>query len=249
MMSEPPAGQLLVAPESASSPAATDPTPAGPGFAVLELFTSEGCSSCPPADENLATIAAEAERTGARVFTLELHVDYWNYLGWSDPFSDAIHSARQGAYARRFAGSGTYTPQLVVNGREELVGSNRAGARAAIGRALARPATANVSFSARQHAASLEIDAHVSSPKAGDLLLAVAEDQAETRVTRGENADRRLSHRHVVRAFRSVAVKPMQDVRWEVPWPAGRSAPFIAAYLTDPETLAVIGADAKLVPR
>lgn len=225
----------------------TAPTASGPASAVLELFTSEGCSSCPPADENLAGITAEAQRTGARVFTLELHVDYWNYLGWADPFSDSVHSTRQSAYARRFGASGAYTPELVINGREELVGSNRAGARAAIARALAKPTRATLSLHVSRLPASLQVEAHVRSSIAGNLHLAVAEDRAETHVTRGENADRVLSHRHVVRAFRSVTVSPTDDVRWRVPWPTGHSAPFVVAYLTEPETLEVIGAEAQLV--
>src|SRR6185369_14315161 len=84
-----------------------------PGVALVELFTSEGCSSCPAADAVLARIAKEAERSGARIFTVELHVDYWDYLGWRDPFDDARFSARQAGY-RTLSGS-TYTPQAVVN--------------------------------------------------------------------------------------------------------------------------------------
>jgi hypothetical protein len=85
-----------------------------PGIAVVELFTSEGCSSCPSADATLARVAERAERAGRNIFPVELHVDYWDYLGWRDPFDDARYSERQATY-RALSGS-TYTPQAVVNG-------------------------------------------------------------------------------------------------------------------------------------
>src|SRR5439155_1000874 len=94
------------------------------GFALLELFTSEGCSSCPPADALLARLASEARRSGRRVYALSFHVDYWDRLGWKDRFSSAAFTQRQGDYARRFRLASLYTPQLVVNGAQEIVGSD-----------------------------------------------------------------------------------------------------------------------------
>src|SRR5262245_48953789 len=99
------------------------------GFAVVELFTSEGCSSCPPADRLLADLA---KRPG--VYALEFHVDYWNSLGWRDPYSAAAYSDRQRMY-----GDDIYTPQMVVNGTNLFVGSNRARAEAAIAAGLSAP--------------------------------------------------------------------------------------------------------------
>jgi hypothetical protein len=102
----------------------------GKGFAVLELFTSEGCSSCPPADELLAKIQKEAQ--GKDIYLLAYHVDYWDRLGWKDVFSNADYSKRQEQYGRWFNSSQIYTPQLIVNGKAEFVGSNEAAIRNAI---------------------------------------------------------------------------------------------------------------------
>lgn len=246
-----------IAPEAAGAGPAANPgpsvvAPAGTGVpvAVLELFTSEGCSSCPAADENLARLTEEADKVGPRVFTLELHVDYWNHLGWADPFSDARYSLRQGAYAKQLGAQGVYTPQLLVNGREELVGSDSARSRAAIARALQTPASAAVSFTARRHDAAIDVEYRVSATQAVDLNVAFADDAAQTHVPRGENADRLLLHRHVVRAFRSVRVGGAATGRVSVPWrTAGTSTPvFVAAFASDPGTLAVLGADARLLP-
>ena len=218
--------------------------------ALLELFTSEGCSSCPAADETLALLTDEAARQDQRVFTLELHVDYWNDLGWVDPFSDPAFSQRQSAYARKLNSNRIYTPQLVVNGTEELVGSNRAGARAAIARALQAQVSAAVALTARQVDGAIELRYRVSSSRPVELVLAVADDVAETRVTAGENSERLLRHRHVVRAFRSMRLNASGAGLWSAPWQRapGHGAVFVAAYATDPQTLQVLGADAQLLP-
>ncbi len=247
-----------IAPEPTGAGAAASPTssvvaPAGTQdapAAVLELFTSEGCSSCPSADENLARITEEADKAGRRVFTLELHVDYWNHLGWADPFSDAKYSSRQGAYAKKLGAEGVYTPQLLVNGREELVGSDSARSRAAIARALETPASAAVSLTARRGDAAIDVEYRVSASHAVDLNVAFAYDTAQTQVSRGENADRILRHRHVVRAFRSVRLGGAASGSLSVPWQAAgtSAAVFVVAFASDPDTLAVLGADARLLP-
>ena len=218
--------------------------------AVLELFTSEGCSSCPAADESLALLTEEAARKAERVFTLELHVDYWNYLGWVDPFSDHMHSVRQSAYAAKFGASGMYTPQLVVNGSEELVGSNASGSRAAIARALQVRARARVSLDARRTDDGVVVTYQVVAAGPVMLQLALADDSDETRVMRGENAERLLKHRHVVRALKAVKLVPPASGSWTFPEPVSKmyKALFVAGYATDPSTLAVLGADARDLP-
>jgi hypothetical protein len=218
--------------------------------AVLELFTSEGCSSCPAADDTLALLTDEAARSGQRVITLELHVDYWNYLGWVDPFSDHAHSVRQGAYARKLVGSGVYTPQLVVNGVEELVGSDAHGARAAIERALASPARAQVSLDVHRSETEVVVSYTVRAAAPVELELALADDSDETQVTRGENSKRLLRHRHVVRAFKSSKLVPPASGSWTIAstGAAAQKPLFVAAYATDPSTLAVLGASARDLP-
>jgi hypothetical protein len=239
---EPPAAVALAPPPAL--PASLGSLQARPA-ALLELFTSEGCSSCPPADEALAEITDRAKARGARVFTLELHVDYWNYLGWADPFSSPVHGQRQAAYAQRF-GSGVYTPELVVNGRSELLGTDTRGARARIDEALADTPRAAVTITARRVPDGIEVSYRVDTPQPIALCLAVADDRAETLVPRGENAHRRLAHRHVVRAFETRALQTSGSGTWLVQPPHDgllRQA-FITAYATDPQTLAVLGADA-----
>ena len=235
----------------AISPATPDPSRAlGPGVAVVELFTSEGCSSCPAADETLAEITTEAERAGSRVYTLELHVDYWTQLGWADPYSAAIHSERQGGYSRALGLNGSYTPQMIVNGREELVGSRGALARAAISRALARPSSVGVKVAGTRSNDSpslIRVAYQVKSSAPVLLQLALAEDTAETAVERGENAGRRLKHRHVTRAFWTRRVQANASGSWDAPWPASARSvsAYLVAYAADPATRAVIGADAQ----
>lgn len=226
-------------------------TPLGPhSAAVVELFTSEGCSSCPAADETLADITAEEERAGHRVYTLELHVDYWNDLGWVDPFSAPVHSERQRGYAHALGVNGIYTPQMVVNGRAELVGSRGAEARSAIERALARPSSVGVSvFGARVKDAPgvIQVQYRVSSAAAVNLQLALAEDATQTKVAGGENAGRTLKHRHVVRSFWTGRVAGNAQGTWRASWPASaqNSRAFVVAYAADPGTLAIIGADGQ----
>ena len=105
-------------------------------FAVVELFTSEGCSSCPSADRLLSEIKDDAAKTGKRIYPLSFHVNYWNYLGWKDEFSTEAYTNRQKTYGNVFGTGRVYTPQMVVNGREEFVGSNKAKANYSIEDAL-----------------------------------------------------------------------------------------------------------------
>src|SRR5262245_19078461 len=104
------------APAVSGANAAPIAPPAPSRFALVELFTSEGCSSCPPADALLARLAADAARSGEPIATLSFHVTYWDQLGWKDRFSDEAFTRRQGAYRRRFALASLYTPQMVVGG-------------------------------------------------------------------------------------------------------------------------------------
>jgi hypothetical protein len=174
---------------------------------IVELFTSEGCSSCPPADEVLARLEREQPAPGAEIIALGEHVDYWNYIGWSDPFSSPASSERQGAYAEAFGQDGVYTPQMVVDGRAEFVGSDWNKAVDAITNA-ARAPKADVQITLiRKTAGAVSLQARagalptVTDDDTVDLLLAVTESDLSSNVSRGENAGRRLSHRTVVRHF------------------------------------------------
>jgi hypothetical protein len=163
---------------------------------LVELFTSEGCSSCPPADAALARLIEEQPVPGARIIALGEHVDYWDDLGWRDPYSSRVFSERQERYARRLGVSAPYTPQLVVGGRSQIVGSDSAGARAAVTAASRSPEGTirlHLGPRANDHVV-VEVEAHWRAGLEADVVLAAVEDRATTTVTGGENAGRTLTH-------------------------------------------------------
>ncbi len=214
-------------------------------FALLELFTSEGCSSCPPADRELEQLTEQAERSGRRVFTLSFHVDYWNDLGWSDPYSDARYSARQQDYLRTFKRRGAYTPELVVNGIEEFVGSDHLKARDALMRMLARPAKAVVSARVERRGAALAVHYSASSgPRQALVQLALLQDRAVSAIDSGENAGQRLVHRNVVRDLRqrSDALPAQGEQRFELPAGLDAAHASVLVFVSDPENREVLGA-------
>ena len=167
---------------------------------LVELFTSEGCSSCPPADRLLARLAAEQSVPGARVVPVSFHVDYWDRLGWKDAYSSAAFTERQGAYAARLGNAGrVYTPQMIVDGRKELVGSDERAARRAIEAAAKEPAA--LVRVVPDGDGEFRVTA-VGASGPADVLLAVTEDPPASDVTRGENAGRKLTHVAVARELR-----------------------------------------------
>jgi hypothetical protein len=172
--------------------AASSPTPV-----VVELFTSEGCSSCPPADAALAELARTQSVAGVEVVPLELHVDYWNQLGWADPFSDPAFTQRQEGYAHRFGAGDVYTPQLVVDGAVSAVAS-ASNLRRAVERA-AGSAKAALGVSVAPANPGLEVTVQVPAGTTGRLLVALTESDLTSKVERGENRGRTLSHAPVAR--------------------------------------------------
>jgi hypothetical protein len=171
---------------------------------LVELFTSEGCSSCPLADVALARLERTQPVAGAEIVPLSLHVDYWDRLGWADPFSSASFSARQSDYSRAWGENRVYTPQVVVDGRVELLGSDETKARSAVEEAARLPKAAiELVPAASGERASLRIRVRalpaVTPGDKAELLLAITEDRLASDVARGENAGRRLAHSAVVR--------------------------------------------------
>jgi hypothetical protein len=175
---------------------------------IVELFTSEGCSSCPPADRLLSRLEQTQPVPGALVVALEEHVDYWNQLGWKDPFSSAQFRARQNDYALASHGDNVYTPQMVVNGQAQFVGSDMDRAYREIGAAAQAPPVA-LELSASANARDpdlLDLSVRMDSPKTAKLrnsnmYLAVTENNLVSFVQRGENSGRTLRHSAVVRSF------------------------------------------------
>jgi hypothetical protein len=178
---------------------------------VVELFTSEGCSSCPPADALLARLDKTQPVGGAEIIPLAMHVDYWNYLGWADPFSSHEFSERQGEYAEAYGKDGVYTPQMIVDGVKEFPGGESASALDAVGKA-ARAPKADVQFTraASQTEAGVRLSVRIENvPKltegdAAYVLLAVTESGLSSDVARGENSGRRLEHVGVVRRLTNI---------------------------------------------
>jgi hypothetical protein len=182
---------------------------------VVELFTSEGCSSCPPADALLARLDATQPVEGAEVIPLAMHVDYWNDLGWADPFAFHQFSERQGEYAAAFGNNGVYTPQMVVDGVKEFNGGDEGLALEALNKAAREP-KAEVLLArdpARTDASagiSVRID-KLPQQTGGDpvyVFLAVTESGLSSDVARGENTGRKLTHVGVVRVFQQLGAMP-----------------------------------------
>ncbi|MGA3241319.1 MAG: DUF1223 domain-containing protein [Bryobacteraceae bacterium] len=176
---------------------------------LLELFTSEGCSSCPPADRLLQVLDDKQPVAGADLIVLSEHVDYWNGLGWKDPFSSPQYTARQQDYTNRYKFDGVYTPQLVVDGRYGFVGSDGREASAAIQKAIREakiPITvSNVARNGNQVTARVELPANDKFKGArGILYVALADDRQESHVARGENGGRTLAHVAVTRVLKQV---------------------------------------------
>jgi hypothetical protein len=171
---------------------------------LVELFTSEGCSSCPPADALLGTLRQDLAKEGFNVIPLGFHVDYWNSLGWKDRFSSAEFSRRQEQYARALRLDGPYTPQMVVDGTTEFVGSERQRAKAVIAESAAHAAGASIeaSFTAP---GKLTLKA-VSASNGAAVMLAITEDNLSTRIGAGENSGRELHHAAVVRQLRQLGI-------------------------------------------
>ncbi len=175
-----------------------------PTAVLVELFTSEGCSDCPPADDVLRLINGHRSPFGQLVVGISEHVTYWNRLGWTDPFSSDIYTSRQNAYANRFGLDSVYTPQMVVNGREQFVGGDKRSLLAAlqteshqkqialhIQTAAIKDGRLTFTYSA----------ADLPAKESLDLVAVLVDDMDHSSVLRGENSGRELQHVAVARAI------------------------------------------------
>jgi len=175
---------------------------------LVELFTSEGCSSCPPADALLVKLDRDQPIAGARIVVLSEHVDYWNHLGWADPFSSAVFSARQEAYDQRFGLGGAYTPQMVVDGAAECVGSDAQKAASVIRQAAGEEPKVGIRISpaaSGNAAVTLEVDPLPPGKiHQANIYVAHAADSGTSDVLRGENRGRTLHHVSIARDIQQV---------------------------------------------
>ena len=178
---------------------------------VVELFTSEGCSSCPPADALLAELAGRPD-----VLALSFHVDYWDRLGWKDPFSSREATDRQNRYAKLLALHTVYTPQIVVDGRWEAVGSDRADVERALELARRNPPEVPVTLALDHGQAHIAVGP--GSGVAASVLLIGFDRRHVTAVKRGENSGRTLAHVDVVRGLEEIARLSAGEIAVPIPW-------------------------------
>ncbi|MBZ5719118.1 MAG: DUF1223 domain-containing protein [Acidobacteriia bacterium] len=198
---------MLVAAVGSMSVSASDLSSSGASPVLVELFTSEGCSSCPPADRLLQDLDRQPV-SGVQFIVLSEHVDYWNHIGWKDPFSSSFFSDRQSAYSDHFGLSGVYTPQMVVDGNTEFVGSDSHRAAQAAEKARAQEKVP-VHISAISWDGPHTLHAHIEAGQSGasknaDVYVVVALNQAASQVSAGENSGRHLTHVAVVQSLTKV---------------------------------------------
>lgn len=224
---------------------------------LLELFTSEGCSSCPPADRLLATLDEKQPEPGAELIVLSEHVDYFNSSAWKDPFSARLFTERQEAFSQRPGFDGVYTPQLVVDGRFGFVGNDHAAASVAIRKAVRQPKIPLAISGVARERSSVSVriasagdrDLKVSR---GRVFIALAEERVESRVSGGENARRTLRHVAVVRDLKSAATVDTHgpsttEARFQLQPEWGVSGLRIVAFIQDPASGYVLGVAARKV--
>jgi hypothetical protein len=231
---------VLVAAERGSRDEAP---PLGPHPVVVELFTSQGCSSCPPADALLSTLKDQRN-----VIPLAFHVDYWDRLGWRDPFSAREWTARQMAYVRALNLNSAYTPQAVVGGTRQFVGSDRRAMRDALTAASNTVPSGEVRLGVVREGNILHATVHAELrvPREHDLFVAVVEDGLSTPVKRGENGGSTLANDAVVRklvrvvTLRGGGIDQLVNVPLDPSWKQTSAV----AFLQDAQTLAIDGAAA-----
>ena len=230
-------------------------------FAVIELFTSEGCSSCPAADHYLSTLMDDAKKQNQPLYLLSFHVDYWNRLGWTDPFSRPEYSERQKRYAD-ILGARVYTPQMIVNGMNEGVGSDTKQIKTFIQSALKN--TADHSYPMQLSVAvapqpglsvcNIGVTYQILAPSADlkktEIHFALVEKGLSVSVARGENQGRRLRHDNVVRAFQTRALDSTGagTFVFSIPEAVILQASSLIAYVQDSKSLAILAVQKRSLP-
>jgi hypothetical protein len=194
---------LAVGPTLSRAQTETPSVPKGLPPVVVELFTSQGCSSCPPAEAYLGDLAQRGD-----VIALEFHVDYWDYIGWPDPFGQAAYTARQRLYGERLDQRYIYTPQMVIDGAAHAIGSRRGAVEAEIATAQSRRQrdqaagrTPNLSVTPTEDGGiTVELGGPAPGGDAYEVVLVGYDERRETLIKRGENAGKTLANHHIVRA-------------------------------------------------
>lgn len=209
---------------------------------LVELFTSEGCSDCPPADRLLSQVDAAQPFAGVHAIVLEEHVTYWDHEGWRDPFSLDAMTDRQKEYQERFGLNDIYTPQMVVDGAEQFVGSNVQALEKAMADEASRPKTALTIDGVRVEDGSVTFSVHAAPAKGVRLLAVVAADAAVSRVANGENAGKTLHHVAVVRGLKEFGGEAVDGRPLKVSAGNAKGQLRIVAFLVDHKSGHVLGA-------
>jgi len=210
---------------------------------VLELFTSQGCSSCPPADELLETI--KEEYYGQNVFVLSYHVDYWNRLGWKDPFSSEMFSDYQREYAQQFYSNSIYTPQLVVNGSEHFTGSNEAKTRVALRKYVDSDIKHKIKIQdLKKTDGGIVFNYSITGEVLDRVTFVLVVAEKVTKISKGENRNRTLRNSNIV-ANRIVTTIASDTIRLQIPdWINKKDKLSVVAY-TQNAALKTTGATKK----
>jgi hypothetical protein len=217
--------------------------PADTGFALIELFTSEGCSSCPPADDAVADI--QKQYADKNLLVLSYHVDYWDRLGWKDPFSSPAYTERQSYYAGIFNLESIYTPQVVVNGKEEFVGSNKNKLIHTVDEELKENSASLITLKATQNnTGKVEItySIDVNNSKQDELVLLLVQKMATIHIKKGENEGRTLHHINIVRENSVMPATSKEETKtFKLPPGLKKEEVFVAAFLQDKKTGKITG--------
>ena len=239
-------GYFFTRPTTVYDPAERiSPTELPAGFALVELFTSEGCSSCPPADEAVGKINTKVQP----VYILSFHVDYWDYLGWKDPYSNAAYSERQQEYGNLFHLNSIYTPQIIVNGTTEFSGGDESRLQESIGNSLKRKNETVLILRLERSAGKITIHCNAAAGDGIKLNLALVQLRATDFIRRGENKGRTLHHFNIVRDFQSIANGKPGDIYFENLPAGGNPADFeLIAFLQNTVSGEIISATRAAIP-
>lgn len=214
-------------------------------FAVVELFTSQGCSSCPPADELLAKTITGAKKSGKKIFALSFHVDYWNRLGWKDPFSSSNFSQRQKEYVVALNLDGAYTPQMIVNGSSQFVGSDNSSLAQSLTKALNTNAAVNFTTltatynNDKKITLQYALEGNFAGSKINAALISLTET---TVVKRGENGGHTLKNENVVRQWISKDAAASGEIVFENTTGLQKENTAIIAFVQQQKDLKITGA-------
>jgi hypothetical protein len=214
------------------------------GFALIELFSSEGCSSCPPAEAVMHKLIQKTEKESLPVYIIEFHVDYWDYLGWKDTFALPEYSKRQKKYGDLLKLNSIYTPQAIINGETEMVGSDEEQINSTIAKELQKPSSVTVECKAHKiNNSQIELTYTVNGNISGcELNIAVVESDLTSYIKKGENARKTLTHDNVARVFKTIELESSTGrLAIDIPH-VNTSNSKLICYVQKKESMGIIGA-------